>query len=89
MSKYIKEEYTNTLINKYNAEIKYDSFKNAKNINKWIENKTFGQIKNMLQDEMVTNPDSSMVLINALAIDMAWKDAFEGKDTKEDQTIVY
>lgn len=83
-SKYIKEEYTNTLINKYNVEIKYDSFKNAKNINKWIENKTFGQIKNMLQDEMVTNPDSSMVLINALAIDMAWKDAFEGKDTKEE-----
>ena len=83
-SKYIKEKYTNTLINKYNVEIKYDSFKNAKNINKWIENKTFGQIKNMLQDEMVTNPDSSMVLINALAIDMAWKDAFEGKDTKEE-----
>lgn len=80
-SQYIKSEYKNNLVNKYNAEIKYDAFKNAKNINSWIENKTFGQIKNMLKDEMVTNPDTQMFLINALAIDMSWKNRFDENDT--------
>lgn len=80
-SKYVKDEYKNKLLNNYNAEIKYDAFKSADNINNWIENKTFGQIKNMLRDEIVTNPDNEMFLINALAIDMAWKEKFDGEDT--------
>ena len=80
-SESVKNEYKNTLSNNYNAEIKYDSFKSADNINNWIENKTFGQIKNMLRDEIVTNPDNEMFLINALAIDMAWKERFDGEDT--------
>ena len=80
-SKFVKDEYKNTLSNNYNAEIKYDIFRNADNINNWIENKTFGQIKNMLQDAIVTNPENEMLLINALAIDMAWKEKFDGKDT--------
>lgn len=83
-SESVKDEYTNTLSNKYNAEIKYDSFKSADNINNWIENKTFGQIKNMLQDEVVTNPDNEMFLINALAIDMAWKEKFDAEKTYSD-----
>lgn len=80
-SEYVKDEYKNTLSNNYNAEIKYDAFKSADNINNWIENKTFGQIKNMLGDETVTNKDNEMFLINALAIDMAWKERFDGEDT--------
>ncbi len=83
-SQYVKDEYTNKLLSKYNAEIKYDDFKSADNINNWIDNKTFGQIKNMLQDEIVTNPDNEMFLINALAIDMEWKDKFDGENTHGD-----
>lgn len=81
-SQYVKDEYKNKLLSNYNAEIKYDAFKNADNINNWIENKTFGQIKNMLRDEIVTDPDNEMFLINALAIDMEWKDKFDGEDTR-------
>ena len=77
----VKKEYINILKNKYNAEIKYDSFNNANNINKWIENKTLGIIKNMLQDSMVQDKLTKMLLINALAIDMEWEDAFECGDT--------
>ena len=77
----VKKEYINILKNKYNAEIKYDSFNNANNINKWIENKTLGIIKNMLQDSMVQDKLTKMLLINALAIDMEWEDAFECSDT--------
>ena len=83
-SKFVKEEFKNTLIEKYNAEINHDSFANANNINKWIEDKTFGIIKNMLNDETVQNPNSKMILINALAIDMEWEEQFDGTETHGD-----
>ena len=78
-SKYVKSGYKDTLSNKYNAELKYDTFKNADNINNWIANKTFEQIKNIIQDGALTN--NEMVLINALAIDMTWKENFDGQRT--------
>lgn len=81
-SNYVKEDYTKILTEKYNTEINYDSFSNADNINNWIENKTFGIIKNMLQDNTVQNPDSKMLLINALAIDMEWEEDFDSGKTK-------
>lgn len=80
-SKFVKEEYQNILFDKYNAEIKYDAFKDASNINNWISNKTFGQINNMISDNIVTDPNNKMVLINALAIDMEWKAKFDGENT--------
>ena len=72
-----KEEYLKLVNERYNAEINYDSFNNSNNINKWIEEKTFGKIKNMLSDEIVQNPNTEMILINALAIDMEWQENFD------------
>jgi len=69
---YVKAEYMNILNEKYNAEIKQDEFKDANNINKWIEDKTLGIIKNMLEDEVVQNPEAVMFIINALAVDVEW-----------------
>lgn len=80
-AEYVKEDYKNKLTEKYNAEINYDSFKNATNINNWIENKTLGIIKNMLDDNIVQNPNAEMLLINALAIDMEWENSFDASDT--------
>lgn len=80
-AEYVKEDYKNKLTEKYNAEINYDSFKNATNINNWIENKTLGIIKNMLEDNIVQNPNAEMLLINALAIDMEWENSFDASDT--------
>ena len=80
-AEYVKEDYKNKLTEKYNAEINYDSFKNATNINNWIENKTLGIIKNMLDDNIVQNPNAEMLLINALAIDMEWENSFDVSDT--------
>ncbi|MCI9246822.1 MAG: serpin family protein [Clostridia bacterium] len=76
---YIKESYQNTLLQKYNAEINYDTFENAQNINQWIENKTMGIIKDMLQDNKVKM--NRILLINALAIDMEWQTAFDPNET--------
>ena len=75
----IKEIYKNILNKRYNAEINYDEFKNADNINKWIENKTLGKIKDMLEDEMVKS--ANMILVNALAIDMEWNEKFDEEKT--------
>ncbi len=86
----VNPTYNNILASKYNAEILQDRFENAKNINQWIENKTLGIIKNMLNDQIVA--DAKMVLVNALAIDMEWKDRFDDNAThgspfyKEDGT---
>ena len=79
--KNVKEEFKNNLMEKYNAEIKQDSFKNANNINKWIEEKTLNIIKNMLDDEIVQSSNSQMLLINALAIDMEWAEQFDTSET--------
>ena len=78
---YVKDNYKDILVNKYNAEIRQDEFQSAKNANEWIEEKTFGKIENMLNDDIVTNPDLQMLLINALAIDMEWKNQFDENDT--------
>ncbi len=80
-AEYVKEDYRKTITEKYNAEVNYDSFSNATNINKWIEDKTLGIIQNMLNDETVQNPDNNMLLINALAIDMEWKNPFDTNNT--------
>lgn len=76
---YMKESYQNTLIQKYNAEVNYDTFENAQNVNQWIENKTMGIIKNMLQDNQMRM--NRILLINALAIDMEWQTAFAPEKT--------
>ena len=79
----VKESYTNTLKEKYNAEVFIDAFKSADKINKWIEDKTFGIIKNMLSDDIVTDPDVKVILVNALAIDMKWKYEFLNENTSK------
>ena len=80
-AKNIKENFKNTLIDRYNAEVKHDSFIDAKNVNSWIEKKTFGILKDTVKDEVVQDLDCVMLLINALAIDMEWANEFDTNDT--------
>lgn len=70
----IKDSYTSVLQEKYNAEVKKDSFTTANNINKWVNGKTLGLINNLLDDATVQN--SNFILLNALAIDMEWEEKF-------------
>lgn len=64
----IKKEYKDILETKYNADIIYDNFKSADKINRWISNKTF----NLVNDILDNPADKTFILINALAIDMEW-----------------
>ncbi len=93
-SQYVKDQFKNTLVSKYSAEVISDEFNNAKNVNNWISNKTFNIINNMIKDDVVKNPDLQMLLINALAINMEWAVKFDTLDTngrdfyKEDGTKI-
>ena len=75
----VKPEYSSLLASQYNAEIVQDKFENANNINKWIDNKTLGIIKKMLEDNNVIGAE--MILVNALAIDMEWDEQFRDNNT--------
>ena len=70
----VKQSYIDTLNTKYAAELKFDDFENANNINNWIKEKTLSIIPQMLSDDDVKSLQFS--LINALAIDMEWKQKF-------------
>ena len=78
----IKDSYIKLLSSKYNADIKFDEFKSADNINSWVSEKTFEIIPTILENEDVESLD--FALINALAIDMEWERKFfgEGQDAK-------
>jgi len=78
----VKADYINTLKIDYDAEVIKDPFANAKNANKWVEDKTLGMIKNILSDEIVRNPDIGMLIINALAMDLTWSVTFNRANTR-------
>lgn len=66
----INDKYKDNLKNKFNAEIIYDPFEQPTNINKWINDKTFNLINNLVDDDI---KQKQFILANALAIDMEWK----------------
>ncbi|MBO5180245.1 MAG: hypothetical protein J6B87_07880 [Clostridia bacterium] len=70
----IKDPYVDTLKNNYDAEVNYDSFENAQNINNWVNEKTFEIVPNIISDNTVSELD--FALVNALAIDMDWEEKF-------------
>lgn len=86
---YIKDEckdkvldsYIDNAKEKYDAEIKYDSFKDASDINNWVSEKTFNIINDFLKDGQVQDPNLVMILVNALAVDMKWKTEFDMLNT--------
>ena len=71
----IVTNYAETLRNNYGAEFIFDSFKSPKVINDWVSSKTFKLIPNLMDD--VSNLD--YVLVNALAIDMEWKNKIQSE----------
>ena len=77
----VENDYINLVKEKYGSEVIKDEFANAKNVNKWIEDKTMGMIKDMLKDEQVKDPDLKMIIANALSIDMEWIHGFDAADT--------
>ena len=79
----VKQEYTDTLVSKYNADVIYDSFTSNEVMNKWVKDKTLGLI-----DNLVDNPSElDFVLANALAIDMEWTNQIRAVD--KDYRVIF
>ena len=70
--------YTKKVTNDYGAEILYDSFTSAENMDNWVNSKTFGLINSV---GIEPTPSLQMVLANALAIQMNWQHQFDTDDT--------
>ncbi|MBR5418949.1 hypothetical protein IK110_01740 [Candidatus Saccharibacteria bacterium] len=66
----ILNSYINGLQTNYAASVVYDDFTSAKNVNKWVSDKTLGIISDIINDDDIAGLD--FALINALAIDMEW-----------------
>ena len=70
----------------YEAEISNVDFINdplhaVKIINKWVDSKTRGKIKNVISDQDVS-VDTRMVITNAIYFNALWEHAFKKQDTK-------
>ena len=74
--------YINKLKGKYNAEVVYDSFENAKTINTWVKDKTLNLIDKLVEDDDLEDLD--FALVNALGIDMEWVKRIQPDGTKGD-----
>lgn len=74
----VSKDYIDTLNNKYNAEVIYDSFASANGLNKWVSGKTFNLIDNLYDDVSAFD----YILVNALAIDMEWVNKIQS-ETKD------
>lgn len=72
-------DYTSTIQEKYNGETIYDDFSNTNNMDNWVKQKTFNLIDGM---GIQLTPETEMVLSNALAIQMDWKEPFDASDTR-------
>ena len=70
--------YASTVTNDYGAEVIYDNFESSANMDNWVGQKTFGLINNI---GIIPNPDTEMVLANALAIQMDWRYKFDANST--------
>lgn len=70
MKKEVKTDYAQKINNKYGAEVVYDDFKDATNVNNWISKNTLNLLNNVVDDSTVSNLD--LILVNSLAIDMDW-----------------
>lgn len=71
----ILKSYIDGLKTKYAASVIFDDFTSAYNVNKWISDQTLGIINNFYDDGDVADKD--FILINALAIDMTWKNRIQ------------
>ena len=75
----ISENYINHLKSTYNSEVLFDKFRSPKVLNDWTKEKTFGLIPKLVDQ---IDPNFVLGLVNAIAIDVEWKNKFECNDTK-------
>ena len=70
----VLESYANKIKNDYDGEILYDEFTSPKIINDWVNTKTNQMIPVLMKN---ISPNFAFGIVNAIALDIKWKDEFE------------
>ncbi|XP_011187959.1 serine protease inhibitor 42Dd [Zeugodacus cucurbitae] len=83
----LKSDYQNELKESYNADAESVNFEESENtanaINSWVENKTAGKIKDLVQASAFSAL-TRLVLLNALHFKGLWAHKFDEEQTAED-----
>lgn len=77
-SDFVLPSYTDSVKQKFDAEVIYDGFADSTRMDSWVSNKTFDLIK---QIGIQPTTETKMVLANALAIQMDWQQKFDASRT--------
>lgn len=83
----VKQSYIDSIKDKYDAELIFDDFSSAKNINDWVKENTLGLIDNIYDDSDVS--ELQFALVNSLGIDMEWKHKFLVYQYEDDANITW
>lgn len=78
----VLSSYYDIVKNKYKSEIIYDEFKTPITINNWVKKETYQMIPKLF-DRL--SQEDLLVLVNALAIDVEWKQGFDCKVTSQQE----
>ena len=76
--KFINKYYINKLDKEYGAEIIFDKFNSPKNVNEWVNKKTFKMIPSALN---TLDPSVVLVLVNTVAVNLEWEKEFNKENT--------
>jgi len=79
----VKESFLQALCNYYNAEafkVDFDDKDAVEAVNNWIEEKTDGAIKKMLDD---VDGEAAMLLINTILFEADWAETYEESQVKD------
>jgi serine protease inhibitor len=79
----VKQEFIDMNVNYYDAEVRDLDFRKleaVKTINEWVSDKTHGKIDKIIDS---IDPETMMILINALYFNCLWETEFDPDDTSE------
>ncbi|MDD3187659.1 MAG: serpin family protein [Bacilli bacterium] len=77
----ISNSYIDKIENNYNSDAIFDDMQNPDVINNWVDDKTYGMIPNLVDE--ISN-DFVMGIVNAIALDVNWKESFNCNFTKDE-----
>lgn len=89
----VKDEYKKVITDYYGGEARNldfidDTDNSRETINKWVEEKTTNKIKNLFSEGSI-NPDTRLILTNAIYFKGDWEIQFEPKNTQKETFFTF